>query len=47
MAALVLQKRGAGVGKTKRGKRSKIMAITDSSGLPVAVYVGSAQPHEV
>ena len=27
---------GAGVGKTKRGKGSKIMAIADRHGLPVA-----------
>jgi hypothetical protein len=35
------------VGKTKRGKGSKIMAMADSHGLPVAVYVESATPHEV
>jgi transposase len=35
------------VGKTKRGKGSKIMAVADASGLPVAVYVASASPHEV
>ena len=38
---------GAGVGKTKRGKGSKIMAIADRRGLPVAVHVESATPHEV
>ena len=38
---------GACVGKTKRGKGSKIMAITDRQGLPVAVHVESATPHEV
>jgi hypothetical protein len=37
---------GAGVGKTKRGKGSKIMAIADRRGLPVAVHVESATPHE-
>jgi transposase len=36
---------GARVGKTKRG--SKIMAIADRQGLPVAVHVESATPHEV
>ena len=41
------QKRGLGIGKTKRGKGSKIMAIADSSGLPIAVDVGSASPHEI
>jgi transposase len=38
---------GAGVGKTKRGKGSKIMAIADRRGLPVAVHIESATPHEV
>jgi transposase len=40
------QKRGSGVGKTKCGKGSKIMAIADGHGLPIAVYVASAAPHE-
>jgi transposase len=38
---------GACVGKTKRGKGSKIMAIADRQGLPVAVHVESATPHEI
>jgi transposase len=38
---------GASIGKTKRGKGSKIMAIVDRQGLPVAVHVESATPHEV
>ena len=38
---------GAGVGKTKRGKGSKLMAVPDRAGLPIAVSVGSASPHEV
>ena len=38
---------GACVGKMKRGKGSKIMAIADRQGLPVAVHVESATPHEV
>src|SRR5437879_4790344 len=38
---------GAGVGKTKRGKGTKIMAVVDGAGLPVAVCVESATPHEV
>jgi transposase len=40
------EKNGSGVGKTKRGKGSKIMAITDRNGFPVAVHVASASPHE-
>ena len=35
------------MGKTKRGKGSKIMAIADRSGLPLAVNVASASPHEI
>jgi len=35
------------VGKTKRGKGSKLMAIADSHGLPVAVCTESASPAEV
>ena len=35
------------MGKTKRGKGSKIMAIADAHGLPIAVDVTSASPHEV
>lgn len=35
------------MGKTKRDKGSKLMAITDASGLPLAVYTDSAGPHEV
>src|SRR5262249_55657862 len=38
---------GAAVGKTKRGKGSKIMAIADRQGFPIAVHVESATPHEV
>jgi transposase len=41
------KKRGDGVGKTKRGKGSKIMGITDAFGLPVSVSTSSAGPHEV
>ncbi len=35
------------MGKTKRGKGTKIMGIADSSGLPIALHVDSASPHEV
>src|SRR5437899_6056852 len=40
------KKAGPKVGKTKRGKGTKIMAVADRS-LPVAVCVESATPHEV
>ena len=40
------QKGGAGVGKTKRGKGCKVMAIADRAGLPVALSTASAAPHE-
>ncbi|HET6143537.1 MAG TPA: IS5 family transposase [Candidatus Acidoferrales bacterium] len=40
-------KKGApAVGPTRRGKGSKIMAIADRHGLPVACCVTSASPHE-
>ncbi len=35
------------MGKTKRGKGTKIMAIADRSGLPLSVHIESASPHEV
>ena len=41
------EKRGAKVGKTKRGKGTKLMVIADASGLPLAVHTASASPHEV
>jgi hypothetical protein len=41
------KKGGNCVGKTKRGKGTKIMAIADRHGLPAAVHVESATPHEV
>src|SRR5688572_14301380 len=40
------QKKGRCVGKTKRGKGTKIMAIADRAGLPVAITIASASPHE-
>jgi transposase len=40
------EKGGFAVGTTKCGKGSKIMAIADGHGLPVALYVASASPHE-
>ena len=41
------EKGGFAVGKTKRGKGTKIMAVADRNGLPVAIHVASASPHEV
>ena len=41
------KKGGAGVGKTKRGKGTKIMAVADQHGLPITVCTESATPHEV
>jgi hypothetical protein len=41
------KKGGSKVGKTKRGKGTKIMAVADCHGLPVSVCVESATPHEV
>jgi transposase len=35
------------VGKTKRGKGTKLMALADASGLPLGVHAASASPHEV
>jgi transposase len=40
------EKRGSAVGPTRRGKGSKIIAISDGHGLPLAVHVASASPHE-
>ena len=41
------EKRGRQVGKTKRGKGTKIMAIVDGNGLPIAGRTESASPAEV
>jgi hypothetical protein len=41
------RKKGHKVGKTKRGKGTKIMAVADRNGLPVSVCTESATPHEV
>ena len=40
------EKRGFGVGPTKRGKGTKITAITVGDSLPIAVRVQAASPHE-
>ena len=41
------KKRGEKVGKTKRGKGTKIMVLIDGSGLPLGIDTASASPHEV
>ena len=38
-------KRGSGVGKTKCGKGTKLMAVADGASLPVAVHATFASPH--
>jgi transposase len=40
------KKGGSGVGKTKIGKGSKVMVVAEGNGLPMGLYVDSAQPHE-
>ena len=35
------------MGKTKRGKGTKLMAVADRAGLPRAVHTAAAPPHEV
>jgi transposase len=35
------------VGPTKRGKGTKLMAVADRAGLPLAMCAASASPHEV
>ena len=41
------EKGGSKVGKTKRGKGTKLMVIADAHGLPLALHTASASPHEV
>jgi len=41
------EKRGAGVGKTKRGKGTKWMVVVDGQGVPLGDYLCSASPAEV
>ena len=40
------EKRGACVGKTKRGKGTKLLVVASSEGLPVGVHLASATQHE-
>ncbi len=35
------------MGKTKRGKGTKLMVVADGSGLAVSIHVVSARVHEV
>ena len=35
------------MGKTKRGKGTKLLAVADRCGLPLAAHTASASPHEV
>lgn len=41
------KKKGHFVGPTKRGKGTKIMAFAEASGIPVAIAIQSASPHEM
>ena len=41
------EKKGRDVGATKRGKGTKLMAVADRQGLPVAAHTASAAPYEV
>lgn len=41
------KKRGPKVGKTKRGKGSKLMVLVDGKGIPLGVHLNSASPAEV
>ena len=46
MTFALAKKGGAAVGPTRPGKGTKIMALVDRHGLPVAVHVASASPYE-
>ncbi len=41
------KKRGDAVGKTKRGKGTKLMVVADGQGIPVGISLHSASPAEV
>lgn len=41
------QKRGRDIGPTKKGKGTKIMAVADAHGLPIAIRTFGASTHEV
>lgn len=44
---LFLLKKGDAVGKTKVGKGTKVMMVSDGNGLPLSIHIASAQPHEI
>src|SRR5690606_40025790 len=41
------QKRGDGIGKTKAGKGTKVMMVSDGNGVPIGLYLDSAGHHEI
>jgi transposase len=41
------KKGGASVGKTKRGKGTKVMLVADGEGLPIGLMLASANHHEL
>src|SRR5512147_1681703 len=41
------QKGGRAVGKTQSGKGTKVMALADRTGVPIAVHIESASPNEI
>src|SRR5690606_7569071 len=41
------QKRGDGIGKTKVGKGTKVMMVSDGNGVPIGLYLDSAGHHEI
>lgn len=41
------KKRGAGVGKTERGKGSKCLVLVDGQGIPLGIHTDSASPAEI
>jgi transposase len=41
------EKRGAGVGKTKRGKGTKWMVVVDGAGIPLGDHLHAASPSEI
>ncbi|AXR59991.1 IS5 family transposase [Leptospira mayottensis] len=43
---LLLEKKGPRIGKTKRGKGTKVMVIVDKNGIPISAGIESASPHE-
>src|SRR5215469_14413131 len=46
-AVSLLQETGAGIGKTRRGEGTKIVAVADGHRPPIRVWTESATPQEV